>query len=104
MTGGGGAIVVGRGGWLQLPEDLLARAGISDPATARLGPEGIVVAAVDGAPEGRPEPSPPPERLQPLEGGTVVVRLGGVSRAFGGGESATIAIQGLDAGSSAPAA
>ena len=34
---GDGAIVVGRGGWLRLPEDLLRSAGIDRLANARLG-------------------------------------------------------------------
>jgi ABC-type lipoprotein export system ATPase subunit len=42
------AIVVGRGGWLRLPEELLARAGIDSRATARLEERGIVVSSVDG--------------------------------------------------------
>jgi ABC-type lipoprotein export system ATPase subunit len=42
----GDTIVIGRGGWLRLPEELLARAGIADRATARLEEGGIVVAAV----------------------------------------------------------
>jgi ABC-type lipoprotein export system ATPase subunit len=40
---GDGAIVVGRGGWLRLPEDLLRSAGIDRLATARLGEHGVVV-------------------------------------------------------------
>src|SRR5207248_8230709 len=40
------SIVVGRGGWLRLPEELLARAGIASRASARLGDGGIVVAPV----------------------------------------------------------
>jgi energy-coupling factor transport system ATP-binding protein len=38
------SIVVGRGGWLQLPEELLRRAGIRTHATARLEGRAIVVA------------------------------------------------------------
>jgi len=42
------AIVVGRGGWLRLPEELLARAGIDSRATARLEKREIVVSSADG--------------------------------------------------------
>ena len=42
------AIVVGRGGWLRLPEELLARAGIGSRATARLEDRRVVVSALDG--------------------------------------------------------
>jgi ABC-type lipoprotein export system ATPase subunit len=41
--GDDGAIVVGRGGWLRLPEDLLRSAGIDRHATARLQEGGLVV-------------------------------------------------------------
>ena len=43
-----GAIVVGRGGWLRLPEDMLRSAGIEQHATARLGPDAVVIARADG--------------------------------------------------------
>jgi len=44
-TGGDDAVVVGRGGWLRLPEELLRSAGIGDRATVRLDTRGLVVAA-----------------------------------------------------------
>jgi ABC-type lipoprotein export system ATPase subunit len=40
------AIVVGQGGWLRLPEELLSDAGITTRARARLGEDGIVVSPV----------------------------------------------------------
>ena len=43
--GGGDTIVVGRGGWLRLPEEYLRRAGIVTHATARLEHDEIVVRA-----------------------------------------------------------
>ena len=45
---GDGAIVVGRGGWLRLPEDLLRSAGIHDRATARVEGDAVIVAPPDG--------------------------------------------------------
>ena len=39
-------IVVGRGGWLRLPEELLLRAGIGDKASARFAEGGVVVTPV----------------------------------------------------------
>jgi ABC-type lipoprotein export system ATPase subunit len=42
----GDTIVVGRGGWLRLPEELLARAGIAERATARFDEGAIVVEPV----------------------------------------------------------
>src|SRR5262249_61147181 len=47
------SIVVGRGGWLRLPEELLLRAGIGARATARFQAGGVIVEPVAG------EPSPP---------------------------------------------
>ncbi|HEY2219357.1 MAG TPA: ATP-binding cassette domain-containing protein [Gaiellaceae bacterium] len=42
-------IVVGRGGWLRLPEELLLRAGIGERASARLENGSVVVAPASGA-------------------------------------------------------
>ena len=59
--GGDDAIVVGRGGWLRLSEELLRRTGIRTRATARLHEDGIVITPVAGG-EAVPqaEPSTPP--------------------------------------------
>ena len=40
-----GAIVVGRGGWLRLPEELLRSAGIGRHATAHLRGDELIVSA-----------------------------------------------------------
>jgi ABC-type lipoprotein export system ATPase subunit len=56
---GGETIVVGRGGWLRLPEELLLRAGIGAKATARFDDGSVVVTGV-GAAEA-PEPGLPSE-------------------------------------------
>ncbi len=61
--GAGDTIVVGRGGWLRLPEELLARAGISSRATARFE-SGRVVLAPPRAPSGAETP-PLETLLQP---------------------------------------
>src|SRR5204862_358949 len=62
----GDTIVIGRGGWLRLPEELLARAGIGERATARFHDEGIVVSAVDGSPTAIvAEPAAAPESAAP---------------------------------------
>jgi ABC-type lipoprotein export system ATPase subunit len=41
------SIVVGRGGWLRLPEELLARAGIRSRATAQLADGNVVVTSAE---------------------------------------------------------
>ena len=83
--GGEDAIVVGRGGWLRLPEELLARAGIREHATARLGEEGVVVSAVAGERPREPAPSvaaPRREReaseVASVRGLAKIYRTGGV--------------------------
>src|SRR3954451_623284 len=43
--GAADTIVVGRGGWLRLPEELLLRAGIGTSATARVEHGAVVVSA-----------------------------------------------------------
>jgi ABC-type lipoprotein export system ATPase subunit len=57
-VGGEEAIVVGRGGWLRLSEELLRRARIGTRAAARLTPEGIVVAAAGPGEKTVAEPVP----------------------------------------------
>jgi len=49
-SSGSDTIVVGRGGWLRLPEELLLRAGIGTKATARYEDGGVVVTPVGEAP------------------------------------------------------
>ena len=78
--GDGESIVVGRGGWLRLPEELLLRTGIGARATARLEGGAIIVEPsgerVDGAPEARARPEAAPVSA-------VVASARGVTRRFG---------------------
>ncbi len=89
--GGEDAIVVGRGGWLRLPEEFLHRAGIRTRAVARLEDEAIVVTAA--------EPSVPagPVELRGSEpltaSGRVVAEVRGLTRRF----AAATALDGLEA-------
>jgi ABC-type lipoprotein export system ATPase subunit len=86
---GDGAIVVGRGGWLRLPEELLQRAGIGGRATARLAGSEIVVAPADGfASPPVTEPETAPLARAPRGLGAPVVELNGVTRTFGRGAAA----------------
>ena len=76
----GDTIVVGRGGWLRLPEELLLRAGIGARATARFRDGTVIVepsgeratetVAVEAAPGGAPE-------------GHVVATAAGLARRYG---------------------
>ena len=87
-------IVVGRGGWLRLPEELLLRAGIGERASARLENGSVVVvpAAGRGATAPAPSVSPlPPRRTEPAQ--RVVARVRGLTKNYG----ETRVLDGLDA-------
>ena len=91
-AGNGASIVVGRGGWLHLPEELLARAGIGSHAIAALEEGRLVVEPAAGeelpvAPEPRVD-----GRVRPATEGAVA-ELRAVSKRYG----ATVVLDGLDA-------
>lgn len=77
------AIVVGRGGWLRLPEDLLARAGITSRARARLESGRIVVSPLRSATAASSvgDERGPTERSG--EGTQLVAELAAVSQTYG---------------------
>ena len=89
-------IVVGRGGWLQLPEELLRRTGIVERAEARLEPEGILVTASggDGAVAAASEPV---ATVRAAEAGETAAELREVWKRFGRGRTATDVFAGLSA-------
>ena len=95
--GGDETIVVGRGGWLRLSEELLRRTGIRSHAAARLHEEGILLQAAPGA----ATPFEAAEAAAPApaagEGGLVAEALG-VSRTYGTGAAAATALVELTAG------
>jgi ABC-type lipoprotein export system ATPase subunit len=86
--GGRSALVVARGGWMQLPPELLSEAGIGRRAQVRRTPDGVVVVPATGWDEpGRdehvaPAPAPVSEKSTPAE-----VSLVSVSRGFGRGRA-----------------
>jgi energy-coupling factor transport system ATP-binding protein len=113
-AGGGEAIVVGKGGWLRLSEELLRRAGIGARAEARLDEQRIVVSAAEDAPTGLVQAAEPPHDAAggralaarddarnslvpppPGRPGGVVARLRGVSKRYGEGAAATHVFDGL---------
>ena len=72
------SIVVGRGGWLRLPEELLRRSGIHTHATARIEGREIVVTggeSVETVPAAEPLARPNPTEL--------VAALKGVGKSYG---------------------
>jgi ABC-type lipoprotein export system ATPase subunit len=88
---GDGAIVVGRGGWLRLPEDLLRSAGIERRARAELRGASIVVAPADAASVGttqtpsepRNDAAPEKESVVPTQSPPASVAAVGVTKRFG---------------------
>ena len=85
------AIVIGRGGWLRLPEELLLRAGIGSHATARFEDGAVIVSPAPGtrAVEHVSETAP----VSDAGSGPVVAEALGLQRRFGD----TVVLDGLDA-------
>ena len=81
-------IVIGRGGWLRLPEELLAAAAIRARARARLVHGEIVVSSADAGGDATQAP-PPVQEPEPPREGAVVAALASVSRTYGTGARAT---------------
>jgi ABC-type lipoprotein export system ATPase subunit len=89
--GGDEAIVVGRGGWLRLSEELLRRTGIHSHAAARLHEHGILLQAAPGA--AGPAVVDEEEALPEAAGaGEVVAVADGLSRTYGEGAAAATAL------------
>ena len=87
----GDTIVVGRGGWLRLPEEYLRRAGIVTHARARLERDEIVVRGSDPVEK---VPGTCQARTGEMQGEReIVAELGHVSKGYG----ARIVLDGLDA-------
>jgi len=83
-------IVVGRGGWLRLPEELLLRAGIGSHATARFEGGAVVVEPVPGTGVERVSDT---VRVSAAPSGGVVVETQGLTKRYGD----TVVLEGLDA-------
>jgi ABC-type lipoprotein export system ATPase subunit len=91
---GQASIVVGRGGWLRIPEEMLRAAGIGRLATAETHADGIVLAASGGgaAPAATPAHRPAQEQRS---GAAAEVR--GVTVRYGSGRRAHDVLDGLTA-------
>ena len=90
------AIVVGRGGWLRLSEELLRRTGIGTRASAQLHEEGIVLSAVPGSETVTAEEDSD-AAVPPSSQDGVVAELRSAAKTYGRGETATVALDGLTA-------
>jgi ABC-type lipoprotein export system ATPase subunit len=80
--GSGDTIVVGRGGWLRLPEELLLRAGIGSRARAAYEDGRLVVEPVGAAPEHVPDASGVSDTA-PAARGREIVRARGLTKRYG---------------------
>jgi ABC-type lipoprotein export system ATPase subunit len=89
-------IVVGRGGWLRLSDELLERARIGSHARARVEGDSVVVTGVDGtaAEPADAAPDSPTLTTQAPEGGRV--ELANVTKAYGTGGATVEALDGID--------
>ena len=88
----GETIVVGRGGWLRLPEELLLRAGIGTHATARLADGAVLVEPRRGA-EVAPGEPPAAAPAAAASSSSTVAAVRGLVKRFG----ETVVLDGLDA-------
>ncbi len=91
---GESTIVVGRGGWLRLPQEFLDEVGIGSRATASLEGDRIVVVAAGS--DGRPAEEPVVAPIS-APGGELVAALCSVSKTHGRGATAARVFAGLDA-------
>jgi ABC-type lipoprotein export system ATPase subunit len=73
-------IVLARGGWLRLPEELLRVSGIAGRASARVEDGGIVILPAAEREHDRPEVAAAPGEARP---GDVVAELRGVVKSYG---------------------
>jgi ABC-type lipoprotein export system ATPase subunit len=89
------AIVVGKGGWLRLPEELLRRSGIRSHASARLAGSDIVVSSAEGA---LAEPAAAAEaKPETPHSSAVVVHLRKLTKSYGRDETKRTVLDGVDA-------
>jgi ABC-type lipoprotein export system ATPase subunit len=94
--GDGETLVVARGGWLRLPEDLLVRAHIGSRARAELGDGGILVSPAGEPGEGSAAKTAEPAAASATNG-SVVARARGVGKRYGEGARETVVLDGVDA-------
>ena len=93
--GGEESIVVGRGGWLRLPEELLRRSGIRTHAAARLEGREIRVTSADEPADEAPAAARDDAPKRTLQ--QTVTRLRGVTKIYGSGDAVRAALDRLDA-------
>jgi len=94
--GGEQAVVVGRGGWLRIPQPLLAGAGIASRARVRLVDGAVTLQAPEGS---HAAPAASPSRAGDPEAGLAgpAVRLAAVAKGYDSGHARREVFAGFDA-------
>jgi ABC-type lipoprotein export system ATPase subunit len=90
-------IVVARGGWLRLPEELLRRSGISERARARLAERTVLIEPTGNAPAAAVAPKPVFDPGPATGSNGVAVELDGVVKRVGRGGRERTVFSGLTA-------
>jgi ABC-type lipoprotein export system ATPase subunit len=91
-----GALLIGRGGWVQLPAELLLRSGIRERARARVAGQGLILEQAETQPP--PEQPPPPRSTAPVRDGRwrpALIEARALERGQGRGHSRRKVIDGL---------
>jgi ABC-type lipoprotein export system ATPase subunit len=89
-------IVVGRGGWLRLSDELLQRARIGSHARARVDGDSVVLTGADGAVAEVVDATPDwPISTTPIPGGGLV-QLAEVTKVYGSGDATVEALGRID--------
>jgi ABC-type lipoprotein export system ATPase subunit len=88
------SIVVGRGGWIRLPEEFLHRSRIVTRARARVEDGEIVISGDEAIPE---RPAEPAARRRPTAAAAAVAELRGVSKSYGTGRQSDEVFSGFSA-------
>jgi ABC-type lipoprotein export system ATPase subunit len=96
-TDGVDAIVVGRGGWLRLPEELLLRAGIKSRAAARFENGEVVVTPVGDRGSAAAPAHEGPRLTVARRPRRVVAEVRGLTRTYGAAATAVSPLERLDA-------
>jgi ABC-type lipoprotein export system ATPase subunit len=89
------SIVVGRGGWIRLPEEFLQRSRIVTRARARIDADEIVLSGDEEVPD-RPDAAPSARRAPAGEAPAAELRR--VTKLFGAGRTRTKVLDGFSAG------
>jgi len=94
-AGGAARLVVGRGGWVQLPEDLRRGAGVGGQVVAEEHPDGLLLRPAGAAPQTPAAEAPAPRPAAPSA--ATVAEIEGVRRLVGSGRRARLVLDGVSA-------